>query len=674
MPMTSVTLRPGVNTMMTLSQNEAGVSQSNLVRYQEGMIQKYGGWSLYYPVAIGSTIRELIGWEGLTGNSYLGIGATQSLSVIVSGANTDITPQTRISNPTPSFSVSSGSNQVTIIDPNSSASILTTIYLNTPINVGGVVLSGAYPITTALGSSNYRITSSVVASVTASSSGILPIFDTTANSAGIQVTLPNNGYVSGTGLYQQFIAPTSVGGLTVQGPYTIASIINSTVFTINATLQASATATATMNGGLAQIVYSYTLGPGSFLGYGLGGYGLGGYGTGTAAPAGSGTPITVTDWSLTNWGETLLACPSGGPIYFWSAGSGFQDASVIATAPFFNGGIFVSQPQQILVAWGSVQNSGVRDPLIVRWSNALDYTNWTVSSQTWAGSFRIPTGSIIKGGIQSAQQGIIWTDIDCYVMQNIGQPIVFGFNRVGSGCGLVGQHACGVLNGNVYWMGPNNFFVLSNAGVTPIPCPVWNFVFQNIDTANLSKIRCAVNSLFNEVSWFFPALGGNGENSLYVKLNTIENEWDYGALGRSAWIDVTVLGNPIGSDLTGMIFQHDTGYNAGTIAMDSSFQTGYWSISEGNDMAIVDWILPDMTFNTYPGNIANAALNLTFFATDYTGDTPRVYGPFPFSAGTEFINARIRGRFMSMKVEGMDVNSFWRIGRLRYRFAPDGRR
>src|SRR6266478_9139627 len=176
MPMTSVKLRPGVNTMMTLSQNEAGVSQAQLIRYQQGMIQKYGGWSQYYPVSIGSTIKELFGWQGLTGNSYLGIGATQSLSVIVSGANTDITPQYRSVNSTPSFSVSSGSNSVTIIDQNSSASIFTTIYLNTPINVGGVVLSGAYPVSAALGSSNYRITSSVAASVTASSSGILPIF------------------------------------------------------------------------------------------------------------------------------------------------------------------------------------------------------------------------------------------------------------------------------------------------------------------------------------------------------------------------------------------------------------------------------------------------------------------------------------------------------------------
>src|ERR1700731_5028946 len=103
MPMTSVKLRPGVNTMLTLSQNEAGVSQANLARYQQGMIQKYGGWSQYYPIAIGSTIHELFGWQGLTGNSYLAVGAQQSLSVVVSGgvANTDITPQTMTTDHTP---------------------------------------------------------------------------------------------------------------------------------------------------------------------------------------------------------------------------------------------------------------------------------------------------------------------------------------------------------------------------------------------------------------------------------------------------------------------------------------------------------------------------------------------------------------------------------------------
>lgn len=673
MPMNSVTLRPGINTMLTPSQNEAGVSQANLVRYQQGMIQKYGGWSQYYPAVISSTIKELFGWAGLTGINYLGIGATQSLSVIISGANTDLTPQTGITNPTPNFSISSGSNIVTIIDPNSSATVFTTIYLNTPVAIGNLLLNGAYKVNTAGGSSVYTILSSVAASTTIASSGILPIFNTTANSAQITVTLPNNNYQAVAGLYQQFIAPTSVGGLTVQGPYTIQTVVDSTNFTISAITQATSAGTVTMNNGLAQIVHYYTIGPPASLGYGLGGYGLGGYGTGTSAPAGTGTPITATDWSLANWGDILLACPSNGPIYTWSANSGFSNASVISQAPFFNGGIFVSQPQQILVAWKSDLSTGVQDPLLVRWSDALDFTQWAVNSQTSAGSFHLPTGSVIKGGIQSAQQGIIWTDIDCYVMQYVGQPLVFGFNRVGSGCGLVGQHAAGVLNGNVYWMGPNNFFLLGTSGVTPIPCSVWNFVFQNIDTANLANVRCAVNSLFNEVSWFFPALGGNGQNSLYAKLNITENEWDYGSLGRSAWIDVTVLGNPIGADLTGTIYQHEVGYNAGSVAMDSSFQTGYWAIADGNDMAFVDWIIPDMIFSTYAGG-TSANLTLTFFAVDYPGDPVRTYGPYPFSQSTEFINTRIRGRLMSMKVEGMDTNSFYRIGRIRYRYADDGRR
>jgi hypothetical protein len=115
------------------------------------------------------------------------------------------------------------------------------------------------------------------------------------------------------------------------------------------------------------------------------------------------------------------------------------------------------------------------------------------------------------------------------------------------------------------------------------------------------------------------------------------------------------------------------GYNAGTVAIDSNFQTCYWSISEGNELAVVDWILPDFTFTTYGGG-NSADLSITFFAVDYISDTPRVYGPFPFDAATEFINTRIRGRFLSMKVEGVDLNSFWRIGRVRYRFARDGRR
>jgi hypothetical protein len=675
MPMASVRLRPGVNTLKTLSDNEAGVSQSNLVRYQQGMIQKQGGWSLYYPVAIGSTVKEVYAWQGLTGNKNLAVGATQSLSVITNGSNTDITPQSDTTNPVPNFSISSGSNIVTIQDAGSSASIYTSIYLNTPISLGGQLLNGSYQVNSVLASSAYTILAANVSSATVVSSGILPIFTTIALSAVVDVVLPNNGFQAIPGVFQQFIAPTAVGGVTIQGAYQVATIVNSSEFTINTPLQATSNDTKTMNGGLAQIQYTYTLGPPALSGFGVGGFGLGGFGTGTATPPVAGTPITATDWTLANWGELLLACPFDGAIYFWSPNAGFLNTQIIPTAPHFNGGIFVSMPQQILVAWASTQATGVQDPLQVRWSDALDYTNWTPTSQNSAGDFRIPTGSLIVGGLQSAQQGIIWTDIDVWVMQYVGQPLVFSFNRVGSGCGLVGMHAAGVLGGNVYWMGQSNFFILSNSGVQAIPCPIWNAAFQNIDTANLRKVRCAPNSLYNEISWYIPITGGSGENQLMIRLNVAENEWDYSVQGRSAWTDVTIVGNPIGADLEGMIFQHEIGYNDSTVAMDSSFQTGYWAISDGNDLAFVDWVVPDMQFSTYNQlQSLPADLTLTFFAVDYPGDTPRSYGPYPYNQSTQFINTRLRGRLMSVKVESSDLGSFWRLGRLRYRYAADGRR
>ena len=68
-----------------------------------------------------------------------------------------------------------------------------------------------------------------------------------------------------------------------------------------------------------------------------------------------------------------------------------------------------------------------------------------------------------------------------------------------------------------------------------------------LDTDNLEKVCCAVNSEFNEVTWYYPsASGGTGEIDKYVKYNIEEKSWDYGTMPRSAWTDQSVLGQPIG--------------------------------------------------------------------------------------------------------------------------------
>ena len=683
MPMMSVQLVPGVNTQKTLTANQAGVSISQLIRYKDGMIQSIGGWDTFIPTTLPSTVRALHAWQDLTGIQHLGVGATQNLSVVTNSVNYDITPQTRISNPTPNFSITSGSNVVTVADPNSNVSTYDTVFFNTPTSVGsasgGILLNGPYAVNSVLSTGSFTILSSVTPSTSITSSGVVPVFATSSGTQTVTVTLTNNNFEQIQGDFYEFFAPTVLGSsnpVTVQGPFEIASVIDSTNFTINLSVQASTTVSAPMNGGNVQLVYYVALGPAAGgVAYGAGNYGAGPYGTGTPSGGGPGTPISATDWTLDNWGEALLACPANGPIYTWSPDSGLTNAQVIPGAPFFNGGIFVSQPQQILVAWASCQTptdypGTTQDPLMINWSDSLNYTNWAVTAATAAGGFHIPTGSYIAGGLQAPSFGVFWTDIDCWIQQYVGGTVVFNFTRVGAGCGLVGRHAAGVLGGNIFWMSFSNFYWLSANGVAVLPCTVYDFVFQNINTAYLSKVVCSPNAAFNEVTWYFPS-GTSTECNAYATLNTVEGEWNYGSLTRTAWTDISVLGNPIGIDTGGQLWQHEEGTATPGTGLPG-FQTGWWSIAEGNELAFVDWIMPDMIWGQYSAT-KNAQVNLTFYSANYPGDTPIAYGPYTVTQQTEYITPRIRGRLMSVAVQSA-ASEFWRLGKLRYRFSTSGRR
>ncbi len=391
-----------------------------------------------------------------------------------------------------------------------------------------------------------------------------------------------------------------------------------------------------------------------------------------------GDPITTDDWSFDNWSETLLANPRDDGIYYWQPNSGFQNAKLISTAqaPRHVRSIFVAMPAQILVALGcdSEQNIGVDfDPLRIQWSDQLDFLNWVPSTESQAGFLRIPTGSQIIGGLQGPQNALIWTDLDLWALQYVGYPLVFGLNKVGSSCGLIARHAACQMGAGIYWMGQSNFFALTGGGAVPIPCPVWDTVFQELDTDNQNKCWAWPSSTFNEVWWFFPSVsGGTGECDSYVKLNTTEGSWDYGTLPRTAGIDESVLGNPIAASTTGVIYRHEDGENDDGNPIMASFETGYFTLNDGNDVAFVDWCLPDMRWG-YFNAAQTAALQITFKSVMYPGDTPRVYGPYAMTATTRFITTRIRGRQVSIRVESSDVDSFWRMGRIRLRWAPDGR-
>jgi hypothetical protein len=333
----------------------------------------------------------------------------------------------------------------------------------------------------------------------------------------------------------------------------------------------------------------------------------------------------------------------------------------------------VSQNAQILIAWASSFN-GIKDPLQLNWSDILDFENWTVSSQTQAGGYRLPTGSRIVGGFAAPNFNLIWTDLDVWGMNYIGPPLVFGFNVLGTNCGMLSRHGFAVLNSIVYWIGQHQIYALTGETVSPVPCPVWDFIFGDMDIDNTDKVCMGSNTLFNEIVIYFPsASGGTGENDSYVKFNPVLNTWDFGRLDRSAWIDQSPVGHPIGASGAGYLYQHETSQDADGQPMNSWFETGYFNIAEGDMLNFVDWLFPDFKYG-YPGGDDGAVLQISFDFGDYPNSTPKTRGPYSVSNTTPYVNTRMRARFMSMRVESDDLGSFWRIGAIKIRSNPDGKR
>lgn len=687
MAFSRISLRPGVNTELTETDNQAGISDSQLIRFRQGRPEKLGGWLRFTGTSMGSVTRALHGWQDLDNNKWLAAGSLLSLNAIQGGNVTDITPHELTTNPTRNFSVSVGSKIVTIIDNDLADDLwqYDAVHFNTPVSVGGIILTGFYQVRTGAAGTTYTVESLTTATSTVVNAGTVPAFASTAGDASVVVTLADHGLVDGDSF--TFPIATMVGGITITGTYQVSQVTTTNAFTILTPTVASATAVATMNGGDAQLHYYLTEGPATSATFGgLGAIGEFAIGEGqlitSTVTHQLGTPIVATDWTLANWGEFLVANPKGGPLFYWPPRSGFLQAIPIGAAPPFNNGMFVAMPQQMLVAYGtaaSMTEPGRRselDPMMIRWSHVADFFTWRATSGNQAGSFRLPIGSEIRGAIPGASQSFIFTDIGTWAMQYVRPPLVFGFTQIASGAGLLGPHAVCALHGIIYYMGPTNFFRVgsSSSNVQPIPCTVWDTVYADLDTGNAHKACAAANGLFNEVFFFYPSLsGGTGENDKYVKYCVLEGTWDVGTLPRSAWTDVSVIPKPIGAELgTYLLQQHETGTDADTVAMNSWFETGNFALGEGEDFAFVDEIQPDMVWSragSVPGSV-----DITITTQTYPNSGDHMADTLTMTSTVPFLTPRVRGRQGRWRLESTDAGTFWRMGHIRFRVASDGRR
>ena len=669
MAMQKLILKAGATTEATPTLASGTWAETNLVHWRDGFLEKMFGWLRISETVIVGVARTLLGFLDASAVSYIAIGTNRRLEVWQNGVIYDITPLRATDNVAVSLSTTINTPTVTITDAAFGGATGDEVVVVVQIAVGGLIIYGTYTLTK-LTVDTYTITASSNATSSVAGGGAVPSFHTNIGTSTVNVTLVAHGLVNGN----IFVVPVSTtgGGVTISGDYVVANAAANT-FDITVAGVATSTVTFSENGGNAR--YSYLIAPGlasstNTIGYGSGTWGGGAWGVGSGS-----TFAPLRYWFLDNFSATLIACISYGKMYTWTSPVTNRAVALGGTSPTISTSMFISMPQQQVVSLGA-EVLGVQDPLLVRWTDAGDYTDWVASSANQAGSYRLSRGTRIVGGLQGPLSGLIWTDTDLWQMQYVQPPFIYTFNQIASGMGLISPLAMGILGRNVYWMSQLGFYIYGSGAPAPVPCDVWDTIFQDLDTANQDKIICATDSHTDEVAWFFPTQsGGTGEIDAYVRMNR-QGQWDYGPSGtefaRTAWSDGNLAGLPVGVSLDNYLLEHEIGYNNNTLAMSGvRALSGYVDISEGQDMMLVDQLVPDIKLLGIDPEV-----DITLHVLDEPTGSAVEFGPYTVGTATGIISIlpAARGRQVAVEISSDKVSTWWRLGAVRLRTRPSGRR
>jgi hypothetical protein len=641
MPLQQVRFLPGIDKENTAVGAQGRWVDSDNVRFRYGLPEKVSGWSSLITDTIVGVCRKQHAFVDISGNRYVALGTDKFLLIYFEGQLYDITP---------------------VRAALTSATIATTD------------------------------TSAVCEITTGTPHGLI---------AGDIVLLENVTLPGGTG----YLDADFENKL-----FQVTGITSTTVFTI--TQSTAATATVATGGSIDVIPYE-NVGPAEqSYGYGWGTdtWGAGGWGDASSAQD---VILEPGLWSLDNFGQVLIATIANGKTFTWNAGaatpltvraststSGFETTS----NPTATRLTLVSPTTRHLCHFGTETTIGdttTQDDMFIRFSDQENINLYTQTAVNTAGSFRLQDGTRIVGALKAKETILVWTDNALYTMKYVGAPFTFGFEQVGTNCGLIGKNTAIEIDGVAYWMSSNGFFLFDGT-VKSMACSVEDYVFNQIDTTKGQQVAAGIDNLHTEVIWYYTSTSSDF-NDQYVVYNYGETAmnggnavWYIGTEARTSWIDAVIYPNPFATKYDSTA----TGTFPVIVGEDGLGQTTYFEQHVGTDQvnpdgsttAVTSYIKSfdfDLKLDGTDGEIFLAMrrfipdfknlqgdVQVTLAVKRYPSqsDTVTSLSPFTITTSTTKVDTRARGRYCNIKIENDSISEDWRFGTLNLDLQPDGRR
>ena len=734
MALTKIKFAPGIDKQDTSVGAEGRWVDSDNVRFRYGLPEKVGGWQSLLTDTIVGVARKMLPFVDKEGNRYVAIGTDKFLLVYFEGQLFDVTPlKADITGAT--------------LSTNSTTTVTITTSAAHNINVGDIVLfdSVTLPSGTGFSASDFEDKNFQVISVPSPTTFTITMGSAATGtvSAGGSITLKpyepvgpaaqSYGYGFGIGNYGGTITGALQNDLDgalsadTQGNNGSATQIRLTSTT------GFPSPTGTIAVGNELITYTGVAGN-ELTGITRGALGTATAGTSNGQAHSDGATVTnATDftgfgsaveastvilepglWSLSNFGEVLIATVLNGKTFTWNAGIAARLTTRASTTtsgfatnnnPTATRSTLVSPTTRHLIHFGTettIGNTGTQDDMFIRFSADESINEYTVEATNTAGTQRLQDGTKIMGALVAKENILVWTDNALYTMKFVGAPFTFGFEQVGTNCGLIGQNAAIEIDGVAYWMGNNGFFSFDGT-VNTLPCSLEDDVYDNIDTTKGQQINAGINNLFTEVTWWYPT-SGSDFNDRYVVYNYGQDNarlpmgnW-YGGTNtnsiRTTWIDSLTYPKPYATAYnssasgtfpavvgqTGLgrsvLFEHEIGTDqinpdGSTTTLTSFVQSFSFSLQKDQSEIFLAMrrFLPN--FKVLTGN-NKVTIGISDFPAETRTDSP--LSPFTITSSTNKVDTRARGRYASIKIENTGSGESWRFGTFQVDIQPDGRR
>ena len=705
MPLQKLQFRPGINRETTSYTNEGGWFDMDKVRFRFGYPEKIGGWIKSSNNAFLGTCRALHPWVALDGTNYLGAGTHLKYYISEGGQYYDITP-IRLTTGAGDVAFATGADTLDgIVAPADESIVLTS---SSGFPASGLIKIGSEEITYA------AIASNTLTGCTRGQNGTTAAQhadNAAVTCATITVTDSNHGALDND--FVTFSGAATLGGVitaaVLNQEYEITSIVSDDAYQIEARI-VSTIPSITTTGGLNQtfvfanasdsgngggsIVGAYQINTGLDTTISGNGWGAGNWGRGTwnsnADLSASGQTLRI--WSHDNFGEDLMINVRDGGLFYWdkSNASGVNGRAVSLSSlagankvPTIAKQVMVSDKDRHVLAFGcDAENSTTQDPLLIRFSDQENLTEWQSLATNTAGDLRIGSGSKIITAIETRQQILVFTDVSLHAMQFLGPPFTFGISSISEGLTIAGPLAAIAVEDNVFWMGAQEFYTFGGR-VQRLPCSVRDYVFTNINDDQMEKVTASVNSAFAEVTWFYPS-ASSSENDSYVTYNYEQKIWYYGTLGRTVWLDRGVNADPIAAGTDHYLYLHEIGFDDGSTepatAISAYIESSQMDLGEGEQFAFMRRLIPDMTFRDSTADSPSATMTLkvrNFPGGNYldsNSNSVAKTASIPVEQFTEQVFVRLRGRSFAFRIESGDTGVAWRLGSPRVDIRPDGSR